>query len=202
MVFSWRHFRERATAVLDRAETTLGRQQTLAKSAAISGDELDAAVASAKAARSVLAAATFAVQRAERELQLATGGGATFVNDVVATKRAAWFTDSNRAVLYRLPLSKDGRPAAAAQAVQLTGDFVLGAGFNLITLDELRAVDEPGENRFAFDVDDSRSARYAEFAAFSNGLDALAFDYNDGIIERCPAGAVDQRAALDNQRSR
>jgi HlyD family secretion protein len=64
--------RERATAVLDRAETTLGRQQTLAKSAAISGDELDAAVASAKAARSVLAAATFAVQRAERELQLAT----------------------------------------------------------------------------------------------------------------------------------
>jgi HlyD family secretion protein len=64
--------RERATAVLDRAETTLGRQQTLATSAAISGDELDAAVASAKAARSVLAAATFAVQRAERELQLAT----------------------------------------------------------------------------------------------------------------------------------
>ena len=70
-----------------------------------------------------------------RELQLATGGGATFVNDVVATKRAAWFTDSNRAVLYRLPLSKDGRPAAAAQAVPLTGDFVLGAGFNLNGID-------------------------------------------------------------------
>ena len=70
-----------------------------------------------------------------RELQLATGGGATFVNDVVATRRAAWFTDSNRAVLYRLPLSKDGRPAAAAQAVPLTGDFVLGAGFNLNGID-------------------------------------------------------------------
>ncbi|HET7221470.1 MAG TPA: efflux RND transporter periplasmic adaptor subunit [Vicinamibacterales bacterium] len=64
--------RERAAAVRDRAETTLRRQQTLAQSAAISGDELDAATASARTARSVLDAATFAVQRAERELQLAT----------------------------------------------------------------------------------------------------------------------------------
>src|SRR4029453_17105395 len=31
-------------------------------------------------------------------LQPAAGGGATFVNDVVVTKRAAFFTDSNRAV--------------------------------------------------------------------------------------------------------
>ncbi len=70
-----------------------------------------------------------------REVQLATGGGATFVNDVVVTKRAAWFTDSNRDVLYRLPLSKNGRPAAAAQAVQLTGDFQLVSGFNLNGID-------------------------------------------------------------------
>jgi sugar lactone lactonase YvrE len=70
-----------------------------------------------------------------RDVQLATGGGATFVNDVVVTKRAAWFTDSNRAVLYRLPLSKNGRPASAAQAVQLTGDFQLGPGFNLNGID-------------------------------------------------------------------
>ena len=69
------------------------------------------------------------------ELQLATGGGATFVNDVVATKRAAWFTDSNRAVLYRLPLSKNGSPAASAQAVPLTGDFQLASGFNLNGID-------------------------------------------------------------------
>ncbi len=70
-----------------------------------------------------------------RELQLATGGGATFVNDVAVTKRAAWFTDSNRAVLYRLPLSKNGAPAAAAQAVPLTGDFQLASGFNLNGID-------------------------------------------------------------------
>lgn len=70
-----------------------------------------------------------------RELQLATGSGATFVNDIVVTKRAAWFTDSNRAVLYRLPLAKNGAPAAAAQAVPLTGDFQLEAGFNLNGID-------------------------------------------------------------------
>ena len=34
--------------------------------------------------------------------------GATFINDVVVTKRAAWFTDSQRAALYRLPLGPGG----------------------------------------------------------------------------------------------
>jgi sugar lactone lactonase YvrE len=73
-----------------------------------------------------------------REVQLATGGGATFVNDVVVTKRAAWFTDSNRAVLYMLPLEKHGRPAASAQVVPLTGDFQLAPGFNLNGIDATR----------------------------------------------------------------
>ena len=70
-----------------------------------------------------------------RELQLATGGGATFVNDVVVTKRAAYFTDSNRAVLYRLALSRNGAPAASASPLPLTGDFQLQAGFNLNGID-------------------------------------------------------------------
>jgi sugar lactone lactonase YvrE len=70
-----------------------------------------------------------------RELQLATGGGATFVNDVVVTKRAAYFTDSNRAVLYRVVLSKNGIPAASAEPVPLTGDFQLVSGFNLNGID-------------------------------------------------------------------
>ena len=58
--------------------------------------------------------------------------GATFVNDVVVTKRAAWFTDSQRAVLYRLPLGPNGRPGAPAsvRAVNLTGDFQQQSGFN------------------------------------------------------------------------
>ena len=70
-----------------------------------------------------------------REYQLATGGGPTFVNDVVVTKRAAFFTDSNRAVLYRVALAKNGAPAASASALALTGDFQLVSGFNLNGID-------------------------------------------------------------------
>ena len=51
--------------------------------------------------------------------------GPTFVNDVVVTKRAAWFTDSQRAALYRLPLGPGGRPGPASSitTVMLTGDY-------------------------------------------------------------------------------
>jgi sugar lactone lactonase YvrE len=70
-----------------------------------------------------------------RELQLATGPGGTFVNDVVVTNRAAYFTDSQRKVLYRLALSQNGAPAESAQVVPLTGDFQLVAGFNLNGID-------------------------------------------------------------------
>ena len=70
-----------------------------------------------------------------REVQLAVGGGATFVNDVVVTKSAAYFTDSNRAVLYRLPLTRGGTPAATAVVVPLTGDFQLVPGFNVNGID-------------------------------------------------------------------
>ena len=63
--------------------------------------------------------------------------GATFVNDVVVTKRAAWFTDSQRAVLYRLPLGPNGRPGtpASVQTVNLTGDFQQRPGFNTNGID-------------------------------------------------------------------
>jgi sugar lactone lactonase YvrE len=66
-----------------------------------------------------------------REYQLATGGGPTFVNDVAVTKDAAYFTDSNRAVVYKVTLAGDGAAAPAAQALQLSGDFALVPGFNL-----------------------------------------------------------------------
>ena len=63
---------------------------------------------------------------------LSTGG--SFVNDVVVTERAAWFTDSFKPVLYRVPLGPSGRPGAASavRTVQLTGnDYVHQAGFNV-----------------------------------------------------------------------
>ena len=61
---------------------------------------------------------------------LAEAPGATFVNDVVATKRAAYFTDSNRDVIYKLPIAADGT-LGPPEPIALTGDFELVPGFNL-----------------------------------------------------------------------
>jgi sugar lactone lactonase YvrE len=54
----------------------------------------------------------------------------SFVNDVVITQNAAWFTDSMRAELYRLPLGRDGSLPDEADAVPLTGDWQQTPGFN------------------------------------------------------------------------
>jgi sugar lactone lactonase YvrE len=70
-----------------------------------------------------------------RELVFVTDANPKFVNDVVATRHAAYFTDSNRAVLYRVELGANGAPAATATTLQLTGDFQLVAGFNLNGID-------------------------------------------------------------------
>jgi sugar lactone lactonase YvrE len=70
-------------------------------------------------------------------LQLAPHGASTFVNDVVVTRTAAWFTDSSRDALYRLPLGPSGRPdgQAAVAELKLTGDFQLQRGFNANGID-------------------------------------------------------------------
>ena len=62
----------------------------------------------------------------------------TFVNDVIVTRSAAYFTDSFRPYLYRVPLSKGGRlPALGAeQELELSGDFVyLPGAFNTNGID-------------------------------------------------------------------
>jgi len=58
--------------------------------------------------------------------QFATPPG-TFVNDVVLTPGAAYFTDSNRAALYRLPLGRHGElpPADGFQVIPLSGAIVV-----------------------------------------------------------------------------
>jgi len=61
------------------------------------------------------------------------GGG--FINDVVVTRTAALFTDSSNAVLYKVALSKNGRPAQTFTTLPLTGDFQLTPGFNLNGID-------------------------------------------------------------------
>jgi sugar lactone lactonase YvrE len=62
--------------------------------------------------------------------QLATPGAATFVNDVVVTRKAAWFTDSSAAQLYALPLGRHGGLPGQdeVRVLPLKGDFQLAAG--------------------------------------------------------------------------
>lgn len=59
------------------------------------------------------------------ELQLAPAGEPTFVNDVVVTREAAYFTDSQRPVLYVVDAD-----LAGARELPLEG-FVMAPGFNL-----------------------------------------------------------------------
>lgn len=54
----------------------------------------------------------------------------TFVNDVVATRRAAFFTDSFNPVLYRVD-----RATLAVSALPLTGELVYQDGFNVNGID-------------------------------------------------------------------
>jgi sugar lactone lactonase YvrE len=62
--------------------------------------------------------------------QFATGP--SFVNDVILTHDAAWFTDSTNPVLYKLPLGRHGRLPTQDQVVKvpLTGSIVFGPGTN------------------------------------------------------------------------
>ena len=59
----------------------------------------------------------------------------SFINDVVVTKDAAWFTDSLKPQLYRVPLGPGGEPGATFTTVPLTGDFMQVAGFNVNGID-------------------------------------------------------------------
>jgi sugar lactone lactonase YvrE len=54
----------------------------------------------------------------------------TFINDVVVTHDAAWFTDSMDDVLYKVPIGRGGALGIPV-AVPLTGDYVHAPGFNL-----------------------------------------------------------------------
>lgn len=63
--------------------------------------------------------------------QLSNEGG--LINDVVVTRRAAWFTDSFLPVLYRVPLRAGGAPHADGRfdVVPYSGDIRYREGFNV-----------------------------------------------------------------------
>jgi len=58
----------------------------------------------------------------------------TFVNDVVVTGDAAWFTDSNNQQLYRVAIGSNGATGAVT-TVPLTGAISFTAGFNANGID-------------------------------------------------------------------
>ena len=120
--------RERASTALARAQTTARRLETLLKSGAVSGDELEAAQTALKTAEEAVRAADFAVARAEHELQLArarlkpsSGGGGTVTLvapvDGVVLKR---LRESASVVPVGEPLLEIGDPAT----LEIVADFL------------------------------------------------------------------------------
>jgi sugar lactone lactonase YvrE len=68
-----------------------------------------------------------------RTYQLATAP--TFINDVVVTRSAAYFTDSSKPVLYKIPIGPRGE-LGDAQTISLGGDYVhVANAFNLNGID-------------------------------------------------------------------
>ncbi len=61
----------------------------------------------------------------------------SFINDVVVTRNAAYFTNSNQPELYRLPLGPGGSLPAPGnvEVIPLGGDYVQVAGFNANGID-------------------------------------------------------------------
>ncbi|TDD17112.1 superoxide dismutase [Nonomuraea diastatica] len=56
--------------------------------------------------------------------------GESFVNDVILTRGAAYFTDSTNPVLYKLDLGRGGALPAKAVKIPLKGDIEYGTGIN------------------------------------------------------------------------
>jgi sugar lactone lactonase YvrE len=92
-----------------------------------------------------------------REYQLAQGTDPTFVNDVVVTSKAAYFTDSSRPVLYRVAIGPHHTPGDLT-TIPLGGDYQHLGGFNLNGIDAtdngrtLLAVQTASGKLFAIDA--------------------------------------------------
>jgi sugar lactone lactonase YvrE len=54
----------------------------------------------------------------------------TFVNDVILTGNAAWFTDSRKPLLYKVPFGRHGSLPPGFETLPLTGDMVFTPGVN------------------------------------------------------------------------
>jgi hypothetical protein len=99
---------------------------------------------------------------------------AGFVNDVVLTKRAAYFTDSQVQQLYRLPYDHDGS-LGDVERIPITGDLQYGTGFNANGIEALPGgrtliVVQSGPGRlFAVDAESGASREIALDTPVTNG---------------------------------
>jgi sugar lactone lactonase YvrE len=107
----------------------------------------------------------------------------TFVNDVVVTDDAAWFTDSFNPVLYRVPLRHNGHPApeAKVETVALSGIRFL-EGFNINGIEatpngeKLVVVQSNTGLLFTVDADTGRARRIDLGGARVRNGDGILFD--------------------------
>lgn len=106
----------------------------------------------------------------------------TFVNDVVVTSDAAFFTDSFRPVLYRVPLGPAGRvpDPVAPEEISLGGDFVSVAGFNA------NGIDAPPNEDYLLVVNSSTGSLYRvdPLSGFADDIDlgGATLTAGDGIL--------------------
>lgn len=75
--------------------------------------------------------------RTGADVRVYSFGPGGFINDVVVTKHAAWFTDSFFPFLYKVPISRNGTPGdpSEVEAIPLTGDIEYEDGFNVNGID-------------------------------------------------------------------
>lgn len=86
----------------------------------------------------------------------------SFINDVIVTKDAAYFTNSVAAELYRVPLANNGQPLGTSETLPLSGDY--------------QFISTPG----AFNANG--------IAATPNGKDLIIVNSADGALYKVDAG--------------
>lgn len=67
--------------------------------------------------------------------QLTSPSPPTFVNDVIVTRDGAYFTDSFKPFLYRIPIAPNGTLGTTSEAIPLSGDITYQADFNVNGID-------------------------------------------------------------------
>ena len=106
----------------------------------------------------------------------------TFVNDVIVTRTAAYFTESSQAVLYRVQLAQGGRvdPAATSVTIPLGGDWQQVPGFNA------NGIEATPDGRWLIVVNSSTGALYRVDPDTGNAsridLGGASVSAGDGIL--------------------